>query len=76
MPVPRPKRRGFISWVGKMPWYGKWQLCLVFLPRKFHAKKAWLAAVERVPKRWTQLNTKKEGMTEPRCCTTEASTTV
>ena len=34
------------------------------MPRKFHAQKAWLATVDRVPKSWTPLNVRKEGMTD------------
>ena len=32
----RHQRRGFDPWVGKIPWSGKWQPALVFLPGKFH----------------------------------------
>ena len=36
----RLRRRGFISWVGKIPWRRKWQLTPVFLPGKFHGQKS------------------------------------
>ena len=32
----RRKRRGFDSWVGKIPWRRKWQSTPVFLPGEFH----------------------------------------
>ena len=32
----RHKRRGLDPWVGKIPWSGKWQPTLVFLPGKSH----------------------------------------
>ena len=39
-------------------------------------RKSRLATVDRVPKGWTRLNMRKEGMTDSRCCTAETSTTV
>ena len=34
----RHQIRGFIPWVGKIPWRRKWQLTPVFLPRKFQTE--------------------------------------
>ena len=33
------RRRGFNSWVGKMPWRSKWQPIPVFLPGKFQGQR-------------------------------------
>ena len=35
----RQRRRGFDSWVGKIPWRRKWQLVPVFLPGKSHGQR-------------------------------------
>ena len=34
----RCRRCGFDSWVGKIPWSGKWKATPLFLPRKFHGE--------------------------------------
>ena len=34
------RRRGFDSWVGKIPWTRKWQPTPVSLPGKFHGQKS------------------------------------
>ena len=34
----RCRRLGFDSWVGAIPWSGKWQCSLVFLPGKSHGQ--------------------------------------
>ena len=34
------KRRGFDSWVGKIPWRRKWQPTLVFFPGKSHGQRS------------------------------------
>ena len=36
----RCKRRGFVTWVGKIPWRRKWQLNPIFLPGKFHGQRS------------------------------------
>ena len=36
----RPKRLGFDSWVGKIPWSRKWQPTLVSLPGKSHGQRS------------------------------------
>ena len=33
------RRRGFDTWVGKIPWRKKWQPTPVFLPGKFHGER-------------------------------------
>ena len=35
----RHRRRGFNSWVIKIPWRRKWQATPIFLPRKFHGQR-------------------------------------
>ena len=42
------KRLGFNSWVEKIPWWRKWQLTPVFLPRK--ERGAWWATIHGVAK--------------------------
>ena len=37
-------RCGLDPWVRKIPWRRKWQLTLVFLPRKSHGRGAWQAS--------------------------------
>ena len=37
---PRYKRRGFNSWVGKIPWRRKWQPTPVFLPGEPHGQRS------------------------------------
>ena len=37
---PPNKRCRFDPWVKKMPWRGKWQLFLVFLPREVHGPRS------------------------------------
>ena len=34
------RRQRFDLWVGKIPWEGKWQSILVFLPRKAHGQRS------------------------------------
>ena len=34
------RRRGFDSWVGKIPWRRKWQPTAVFLPGKSHGQRS------------------------------------
>ena len=34
------RRRGFDPWVRKIPWRGKWQPTLVFLPGKSHGQRS------------------------------------
>ena len=34
----KSRRPGFDSWVGKIPWRGKWQSTPVFLPGKSHGQ--------------------------------------
>ena len=41
------------SWVEKILWRKAWQPTPVFLPRKSHEQRAWLAAVHRVTKSQT-----------------------
>ena len=36
----RRNRRGFNSWVGKIPWRGAWQPRPVFLPRESHGQRS------------------------------------
>ena len=36
----RHKKHRFDPWVGKIPWRGKWQPSLVFLPGKFHGQRS------------------------------------
>ena len=33
-------RHRFDPWVGKIPWRGKWQSCLVFLPGEVHGQRS------------------------------------
>ena len=48
------RRHRFDPWVGNIPWRRKWKLTPVFLPGKFHGRRA---TVHRVTKSWTQLST-------------------
>ena len=48
------RRHRFDPWVGNIPWRRKWKLTPVFLPGKFHGRRA---TVHRVTKSRTQLNT-------------------
>ena len=41
------------SWIEKILWRKAWQPTPVFLPRKSHEQRAWLAAVHRVTKSQT-----------------------
>ena len=36
----RPKRHGFHSWVGKIPWRRAWELTPVFLPGESHGQRS------------------------------------
>jgi len=36
----RGKRHRFDPWFRKIPWSGKWQPILIFLPGKFHVQKS------------------------------------
>ena len=53
----RCNRYRFDPWVRKIPWSGKWQLVLVFLPEKLHGQRgAWWATVHGVTKSRTTLS--------------------
>ena len=49
------RRRGFVSWVGKIPWRRAWHPSPVFSPGKSHDRGAWWATVHRVAKSQTRL---------------------
>ena len=38
--IPRCRRQKFDPWVGKIPWWGKWQPTPVFLPGESHAQRS------------------------------------
>ena len=46
----RCKRRGFHSWVRKIPWRRKWQPTPVFLPGKSHGQRSLMGYSPRGPK--------------------------
>ena len=49
-------RRGFDTWVGKIPWRRAWQPTALFLPGESPmVRGAWWARIHRVPKSWTWL---------------------
>ena len=50
------RRRGFDSWVGKIPWRRKWLLTPVFLPGKSHGHRSTVG--------YSPWVTKELGMTE------------
>ena len=50
----RPKRLGFDSWVGKIPWSRKWQPTPVFLLENSMDRGGWWATVRGVAKSWMQ----------------------
>ena len=52
----RHKRRGFDSWVGKIPWRRAWQPTAVFLLENPMDGGAWWATVCGVAKSWTGLS--------------------
>ena len=47
---------GFHPWVGKIPWRGKWQHTLVFLPGEFHGQEPGGASVHGVTRSRTHLS--------------------
>ena len=47
----------FHSWVGKIPWRGKWQPTPVSLTGKSMDRGAWRATVYGAAKNWTRLST-------------------
>ena len=51
----RHQRRGFDSWVGKIPWRRAWQSTPVFLPGESTDRGAWQATVRRVAESQTEL---------------------
>ena len=54
------KRLGFNPWVGKIPWSGKWQPTLVFLPRKCNEQRSLAGYRSHVAKKsQMRLNTQK-----------------
>ena len=36
----RHKRRGFVPWVGNIPWRRTWQPTSIFLPRESHGQRS------------------------------------
>ena len=54
-PARRYKRRGFYSWIGKIPWRRAWQPPPVFLPGKPQSQGTWQATVHRMAKSQTWL---------------------
>ena len=52
-PACQCKRRGFDSWVWKIPWRRAWQPTPVFLARESHGQRSLVAIVDRVAKGWT-----------------------
>ena len=53
----RCRRCRFNPWVGKIPWSGKWQPTLVFLPGKFHGQRSLAECSPWGGKNQTQLRT-------------------
>ena len=51
----RCRRHGFNPWVRKIPWRGKWQPTLVFLPEKSHGQRSW-AGYSPWGQSWTRLS--------------------
>ena len=52
----RCRQLGFDPWVGKIPWWRKWQPTPVFLPGRFHGQRSLQATACGVTKSWTQLS--------------------
>ena len=52
----RCRRRGFSSWVQKIPWRREWLPTLVFLPGKSQGQRSLAGTVQSVTKSWTQLS--------------------
>ena len=49
------RRHGFNPWVRKIPWSGKWQPTLIFLPGKFHGQRSLAGYSPRGCKSQTEL---------------------
>ena len=49
-------RRGFKTWVRKIPWKGKWQPTPVFLGGKSHGQRSLVGYSPGVHKSWTQFS--------------------
>ena len=50
----RQKRRGFVPWVGKIPWRRKWQPAPIFSPGKFPGQRRLAGYKSTVGYAWTQ----------------------
>ena len=65
------RRRGFDSWVRKIPWKRKWQPTPIFLPGKPMDRGAWWATVHGVSKRHDWATKQQPAMEEPSLCLRE-----
>ena len=46
------RRRGLNSWIGMIPWRGKWETTPVFCLKNSTDRGAWQATVQGVAKNW------------------------